>query len=425
MFFTINLNFTAMKPIVYALFVVPFLLFSCEKNEDALQTWKKINITKTTSEIITADNDFGLELFQKVVASDTETDNIFISPTSVALALAMTYNGADGETKTAMENTLKKNGYTIDEINAGYKSLIEALISVDPKVLLEIANSIWYRQDYTVLPEFVNINQEYYDAEVSSLDFSQPSAIDMINGWVADKTHDKITEIINEIPVDVVMYLINAIYFKGIWLYEFDEEDTYNEPFYLNDENTVTVPFMQQEAAFQYISNEQFAMIEMPYSQGNFNMMVMLPHANHTTDEICTILTPENWNSWLNMMTEENILVQLPKFKFEYDNLLNDELELMGMGIALTPQADFSNINGIGGIWISRVIHKSFVEVNEEGTEAAAVTAVEMIETAINPDPDYVLFRVDRPFLFAIREKSTGAIIFIGCVQNPLSAGGR
>lgn len=412
-----------MKPILYTLFIVPFLLFSCEENEDPVPTWKKINITKTTSEIITADNDFGLELFQKVVASDAETDNIFISPTSVALALAMTYNGADGETKTAMENTLKKSGFTIDDINTGYNSLIKALISVDPKVLLEIANSIWYRQDFAVLPQFISVNKDYYDAEVSSLDFSQPSAIDIINGWVADKTHDKITEIINEIPVDVVMYLINAIYFKGIWLYEFDEKDTYSEPFYLNDGTSVTVPFMQQEAFFQYISNEQFSMIEMPYGQGNFNMMVMLPHANHTTDEICTILTQENWNSWLNMMTEENILVQLPKFKFEYENLLNEELKLMGMGIALTPQADFSKINGAGGIWISRVIHKSFVEVNEEGTEAAAVTAVEIIETATGTEPDYVLFRADRPFLFAIREKSTGAIIFIGRVQNPLSAG--
>lgn len=413
-----------MKPIVYILFVVPFLLFSCEEHEDSVQTWKKIKITKTTGEIITTDNDFGFELFQKVVASDAEADNIFISPTSVALALAMTYNGADGETKTAMENTLKKNGFSIDEINTGYKSLIEALVSVDPKVLLEIANSIWYRQDFTVLPDFVSVNQEYYDAEVSSLDFSQPAALDIINGWIADKTHDKITEIINEIPVDVVMYLINAIYFKGIWLYEFDEADTENKPFYLNEGTAVTVPFMQQEAAFQYISNEQFSMIEMPYGQGNFNMMVVLPHVNHATDEICTILTQENWNSWLNTMTEENILVQLPKFKFEYKNILNEELELMGMGIALTPQADFSNINGTGGIWISRVIHKTFVEVNEEGTEAAAVTAVEMIESAIGPDPDYILFRVDRPFLFAIREKSTGAILFIGLVQNPLSTGG-
>ncbi|MBN2480750.1 MAG: serpin family protein [Bacteroidales bacterium] len=410
-----------MRTIISMIIVMMVTCFSCEKADDPLQPGKKINITKTTGEIIAADNAFGLELFQKVIAGDADAENIFISPTSVALALAMTYNGADGETKTAMESTLKKSGFTVDEINTSYKSLIAALVSVDPKVLLEIANSIWYRQEFSVLPEFVTVNQEYYDAEVSALNFAMPSAPDVINNWVADKTHDKITEIIREIPGDAVMYLINAIYFKGIWFYEFDEENTDDDIFYLNGGTLIDVPFMEQEATLQYLSNELFSMIELPYGQGNYNMIVMLPHANHTTDEVVASLTPENWDNWLNMMTEQKVLVKLPKFKFEYKNLLNDELAAMGMEVAFTDQADFSKINALEDLFISKVIHKSFVEVNEEGTEAAAVTAVEISLTSVGPEPDYTLFKADRPFLFAIREKDTGAIIFIGRVQNPLS----
>ncbi|MBN1158135.1 MAG: serpin family protein, partial [Bacteroidales bacterium] len=324
-----------------------------------------------------------------------------------------------GETKTAMENTLKKSGFTVDEINDSYKSLIEALVSVDPKVLLEIANSIWYRQDFNVLPEFTDVNQEYFDAEVSALDFSQPSAIKTINGWVADKTHDKITEIIEEIPGDVVMYLINAIYFKGIWKYEFDEEDTYDDVFHLKDGNPLTVPFMQQEASLRYADNDLVLMVELPYGQGNYNMIILLPHTDKTTDEVAASLAQGSWDGWLNMLSEQKVLVKLPKFKFEYKNLLNDELSAMGMDVAFTPLADFSKINGTGGIWISRVIHKSFVEVNEEGTEAAAVTAVEMVESISGPEPDYINFTVNRPFLFVIREIDTGTILFIGRVQDP------
>ncbi len=410
-----------MRNILCLIIVIFISCFSCEKNEDPVQPAQKITVTKTTSEIIIADNAFGLELFQKVVASDTEADNIFISPTSVALALAMTYNGAAGETKTAMENTLKKNGFTLDEINDSYKSLINALVSVDPKVLLEIANSIWYRQEFSVLPEFISVNQEYYDAEVSPLDFNLPAAPDVINNWVADKTHDKITEIINEIPGDAVMYLLNAIYFKGIWLYEFDEEYTDDDLFYLKGGTAITVPFMQQEATMRYATNALFSMIEMPYGEGNYNMIIMLPHAGNTAEDIAALLTPENWDGWISALTEQNVRIMLPKFKFEYKNKLNDELDAMGMSVAFSDQADFSKINPEEDLFISKVLHKAFVEVNEEGTEAAAVTAVEISLTSVEPEPDYTLFKADRPFLFAIRERDTGAIIFIGSLQNPVS----
>jgi serine protease inhibitor len=394
-------------------------LFSCENSEDVPQERKQINISKTTADIIKSDNDFGLELFQKVISNDTEAANTFVSPTSIALALAMTYNGADGETKTAMESTLKKQGLTPDEINKSYKSLVDALVSVDPKVLLEIANSIWYREGFTVLPEFVRTNQDYYDARVSSLDFNDPGAPGVINSWVSDKTHNRIEEIIDEIPAEAVMYLINAIYFKGIWQIEFDKEKTSDGPFYLKGGSQVTVPVMKQISTLKHTTNETFSMVELPYGQGNYSMVVLLPQAGYSTDDLVTAITPGNWNDWINSLSEKDVDLQLPKFTYEYKNTLNDELEAMGMGVAFTDLADFSKINGTGNLFISKVLHKSFVEVNEEGTEAAAVTSVEIELTAI-PEPGYIKFYVDHPFVFVIRETTTGAILFIGRVQNPL-----
>jgi serine protease inhibitor len=399
------------------LFVILAVVFSCEKNPDIQQGPKEINVDKTTSEIIKSDNIFGIELFQQVVKQGAESDNIFISPTSVALALAMTYNGAVGDTKIAMENAMRKHGLTTGEINASYKSLINALVSVDPKVLLEIANSIWYRENFDVLPEFISVNQEFYDAQVSSLDFDSPDAPWIINDWVSDKTHEKIKSIIDQIPPEAVMYLVNAIYFKGIWQYEFDETKTMNEPFYLNDETQVSVPMMKQTVSLRHTSNEQFSMAELPYGQGNYSMLVLLPHSGYTADDILSNLTPENWDEWIDRLTEKSLDIQLPKFTFEYKNVLNDELDIMGMGIAFTDQADFTKINSGGNLFISKVLHKSFVEVNEEGTEAAAVTSVEISLTSF---PDNNLFRADHPFLFAIREIKTGTILFIGLVRNPL-----
>jgi serpin B len=344
---------------------------------------------------------------------------VFVSPTSVALALAMTYNGAAGDTKTAMETALHKQGFTTDEINQSYKSLIESLVSIDPKVLLQIANSIWYRQGFNVLPQFLTVNQNFYDAEVSELDFSSPAALGAINGWVDEKTNHKIEKIIEEIPGDVVMYLINAVYFKGIWKYAFDKKNTFDGPFFTTDDSQVTVPFMQQEAEVAYYQGENFSMVDLPYGRGNFSMTILLPNAGGEVDDITASLNTDNWTTWLTQGYVRKVKLVVPRFTFSYKNILNDELSAMGMGIAFTPQADFSGINGVGNLNISKVIHKTFVDVNEEGTEAAAVTAVEIEFTSMPADPP--VFHVDRPFVFAIRETTTGAILFIGLVKNPLT----
>jgi serpin B len=408
-----------MKNILLSLPVLIALVSACEQ-QDNKEEPKKINISKTTEQVVAADNLFGLELFQRVLANDTTTGNIFISPTSVALALAMTYNGADGETKTAMEETLRKQGLTTEQLNQSYKDLMDALISVDPKVLFEIANSIWYRNDVEVLPEFISVNQTYYNAEVNAIVFDD-QAKDIINAWVAEKTHDKITKVIDYIPEDAIMYLINAIYFKGIWRSEFEKDKTADMPFYLADGSVVQVPTMQQQDTFRYVSNELMSVVELPYGQGNFSMVIMLPKSGKTTDDIVSSLSIENWNAWMQEFSDKEVVIHLPRLKFEYNKVLNTDLCDMGMGIAFSGEADFSKIDSTRDLMISRVIHKTFVEVNEEGTEAAAVTVVEIVETSYEPGNNGpVYFYVDRPFLFMIREKDTGAILFIGRVKNPL-----
>jgi len=405
-------------------FVIPALLilflgYSCEKTDPEPDP-NEIELTQKGKVLVEADNLFGINLFKEVLQSEEPDENVMISPLSVSLALAMTYNGADGDTKEAMEKTLELTGLTVDEINTNYKLLIDALVSVDPKVLLSIANSIWYKHTFPVEQDFLTVNQNYYYAEVSPLDFLDPDAVNIINNWIADKTNDLITKVLERIPADAVMYLINAIYFKGIWKFEFDEAETEEEPFYLSNGTTKDLPMMIQEASVNYLSNDLIQAVELQYGYGNYSMIILLPQYNKTLDDIINELNNENWNSWLSEFYEaEKVQIHLPKFKFEYEDSLNNELISMGMGIAFDPyNADFSKINPARQLYISRVIHKSFIEVNEEGTEAAAVTVVEIRETTSGV-PTYITFNVNRPFLFAIREKDTNTIIFIGRVMEP------
>ena len=380
----------------------------------------EIKVTEKTARLIEAENDFGFELFQNVYNYETEYENIMISPLSVSLALAMTYNGADGETKDAMENTLKVSGLTPEEINNSYHDLVEALKSLDPKVLLEIANAIFYREGFAVENEFINTNKYYYDAEVEALDFgAQQEALDIINGWVGDHTNHKIESILNQITPEQVMFLLNAIYFKGTWQKEFNEESTEELPFYLENGSTIQTETMQRLDTLPYMSNDLFSAIQLSYGKGSYNMFVFLPEEDRDLQEIIDKLDKENWETWMeNFQKTEKVDIKFPRFKYEYDITMNDVLAEMGMGVAFTGAADFTGINQDGNLFIDFVKHKSFIEVNEEGTEAAAVTVVAIALTAM-PQQQKVPFYVNRPFLYAITEKSTGAILFMGTVKNP------
>lgn len=409
-----------MKTLSVFLITVFLVAFSsCLDVETDPQGPQTINLDEKSTQLIEAENDFGFELFKKVYESETEYENIMVSPLSVSLALAMTYNGAEGDTKTAMEKTLKVYGLSTDDINQSYQHLVAALRSLDPKVLLEIANAIFYRDDLVVEDDFVTTNKNYYDAEVAALDFGSPSALQTINGWVAEKTHDKIKTILNQIKPNEIMFLLNAIYFKGVWQTEFDPENTRELPFYPDNGTTVMAETMQRLGTVNYVSNELFSAVELPYGQGNYNMLVFLPHDNKSVRDIVDQLDKDNWATWLGSFEEtENVDMKIPRLKYEYEIKLNDVLTDMGMGIAFGAGADFTGINRAGGIYIGYVKHKTFIEVNEEGTEAAAVTVVAM-ERLSTGGTQNIPFIVNRPFLYAITEKDTGAILFIGTVKNP------
>lgn len=406
-----------MNRLLFLLFAIIFLA-GCNLAGDEPEN--EINITEKTARLIEAENEFGFELFKNVYATETESENIMVSPLSVSLALAMTYNGANGETQKAMEETLKLYGLTPDEINTSYHKLIEALKSLDPKVLLEIANAIYYRDDFQIENEFVSINKNYYDADVSPLDFgNEQESLEIINGWVAEKTHNKIESIIDRITRDHVMFLLNAIYFKGTWQKEFNEESTEELPFYPGNGENIQTDMMQRLDTLPYTSNDLFSAVELSYGKGNYNMYVFLPEIGRTLEEIVNKLDKDNWKTWMESFHEtQNVDIKFPTFKYKYEITLNDVLTEMGMGIAFSGAADFTGINRGGSLNIDYVKHKSFIEVNEEGTEAAAVTVVAIERTSAG-GPTKVPFIVNRPFLYAITEKDTGAILFMGTVKKP------
>lgn len=379
-------------------------------------------LTETDKSLLESTNSFGLTLFREVAALEDPDSNIFLSPLSVSFALGMTLNGAAGETREAMETTLALSGLTPDEINHSYRNVIDVLTQADPEVVFEIANSIWHRSALPVNPEFIEINQTYFDASVRGLDFDAPWAADTINYWVNEHTHGKIPKIINPpIPWDIVMFLINAVYFNGNWHLPFDTGSTIDMNFILRDGTMEPRPFMRTDTTFNYFENDLFQAIDLPYGDAGFSMIVFLPKTPYSIDEVIGQLTDDTWAAWLAGFSEAKVMLSLPKFKFSYGVKLNDVLTGMGMGIAFDPLgADFSPmLSGsiAGQLYINHVVHKAFVQVDEKGTEAAAVTVVGMGVTSIDPDPVMI---VDRPFMFAIYEHESKSLLFMGKVVDPV-----
>jgi serine protease inhibitor len=391
---------------------------SCNNEDDGLP--KKIDLPLKSQQIVEADNAFGLDVFQRILENE-EKPNFMISPLSLSMALSMAYNGAETETKIEMAEVLGVGEFTRDELNETYRDLIKALMEADPEVAMQIANSIWYRNTYYVEQSFLDVNNTYYDAEVNEADFNAPGTVDDINNWVGDKTNGKIETIIQDIPAEMVMYLINAIYFNGTWAKEFNPESTQQLSFKTDDGEYVQTDIMGRVDTLDYQRNDIFSSIRMPYGDGNFSMTVMLPNDGKTVSDVAGAFTPSNWNKWQEGFEEtKNVDIRFPKFKVEYEKTLNGLLKDMGMNLAFTAQADFSSINPARNLFISFVKHKTFIEVDEEGTEAAAVTIIGFEYTSVNPDePQKIYFHCTKPFLYAITEKDTGAILFMGKVGNP------
>ncbi len=367
--------------------------------------------------LVEASNQFGFGFFQEL-AAQSDGGNLFVSPLSVSMALGMTYNGARGTTEQGMRECLAFGDLTTGQINQGYLDLITLLTGMDSSVTLEIANSIWYRLGFEVLQEFIDVNVTFFAAVVAALDFGDSGAADTINAWVNEKTHGKIEEIV-ESPIDplVVMYLINAIYFKGDWTFQFDKADTSDMIFHAPDGDK-QVEMMNMKADLSVLQTEDFQAVDLAYGHGLFSMTVLLPREDKDIDDLVAELTPENWANWMGRFEEYNeMLLYLPKFELEWEDSLVNVLTALGMEAAFDPaKADFSGIDGALDLYISEVKHKTYVKVNEEGTEAAAVTSVEVSLSAAPTE-----IRVDRPFLFVIHDRHSGALLFMGKIVDPPS----
>ncbi len=377
-------------------------------------------INTPAQSVINAGNSFGFRLFSCI--NNTETGkNVFISPFSVSMAFGMLLNGANGSTLDSLEQALGDAGMSLNDINNAYESSSAYLTTLDAHVTFQNANSIWYRNGFQVLPDFLNVNRTYFDAEVDSLDFTLPGAVQTINNWVNTKTNGKIPTIIDgTIPPDVVMYLINAIYFKAAWTYTYDSSYTKDAPFICADGSIATCRLMSQEDTFAYYSDNSVQAIDIPYGDRSFSMTVIMPAAGTSIDQFASTLTQEQWNTIINKLDSAKVDLYMPKFELKYSKSLIDELKALGMGIVFDPlRADLTHISP-AGLSVSEVLHKTYVNINEEGTEAAAVTLIGFITAVQNPnEPVVKVMRIDHPFIFAIREHQTGTILFIGKIINP------
>jgi serine protease inhibitor len=375
--------------------------------------------TTMSSNLATASNAFGFDLFQQL-RRQAKDQNVFFSPLSVTVALAMTYNGAAGETKNAMARALKIEGMNHAELNRESADLLKALKSADPKIELAIANSLWARGGMRFNDDFLARNRQFYGAEISTLDFNNPQSVATINRWVSGATKGKISQIIDQINPQQVMFLINAVYFKGQWQKRFDKTLTKQQPFHLPGGQQKSAPMMAQSGKYLYQRGDKFQAVSLPYGKGGVSLYIFLPDEQSSIDELLNGLSYQKWEEWINNFDETPGDVKLPRFKLDYEKTLNDPLKDLGMGAAFNSrEADFSGIRAEKDLYISEVKHKAVAEVNEEGTEAAAATSVGISVTSIQQPRERFNFIADRPFLMAIRDSQTGAILFMGAVMDP------
>jgi serine protease inhibitor len=375
--------------------------------------------TTMNSNLAAASNAFGFDLFQQL-RRQAGDQNVFFSPLSVTVALAMTYNGAAGETKNAMARALKIEGMNHAELNRESAELLKALKSSDPKIEVAIANSLWARGGMRFNDDFLARNRQFYGAEISTLDFNNPQSVATINRWVSGATKGKISQIIDRINPQQVMFLINAVYFKGQWQKRFDKTLTKQQPFHLPGGRQKPVPMMAQSGKYLYQRGDKFKAVSLPYGKGGVSIYLFLPDEESSIDDFLNGLSYQKWEGWINNFDETPGDVKLPRFKLDYEKTLNDPLKDLGMGAAFNSrEADFSGIRAEKDLYISEVKHKAVAEVNEEGTEAAAATSVGISVTSVREPRERFTFIADRPFLMAIRDSQTGAILFMGTVMEP------
>jgi serpin B len=403
------------------LFLLTFDFVSCKKSVVVPNKGKDLVLTPIEQQKVTADNAFTLKLFKNLNGGTQTGANLFVSPLSVSFAMAMTGNGSYGQTQWAIDSAMSFKGFTRDQINSYYHKLITELPELDPNTTINIANSIWYRQDFSVLPQFLLTGSVSYNAKIQALDFNNPASVGIINSWVSGQTHGNIPAIVGQVPSTALMYLVNAMYFKSSWKEKFNAVNTARQDFYLDNNTTVSANFMSNDKLdFKRYTTNEAGIYELPYSNSKYSMVIVMPASGTTLQQLVSGLDSTKWRTWMKGLSNFTGPLKMPKFKFSFSTALNNSLTALGMGNAFSTAADFSRISTVKPLFISDVLHKAFVDVDESGTTAAAATVVVIGTTASLPPPPVV---INHPFLFAIREMSSGLILFIGTVNNPLLTG--
>ena len=367
--------------------------------------------------IAAANTDFGFRLL-KQLAHETPRQNVFYSPFSVSSVLTLTLNGAGGATHKDMAAALGLSGVTEAQSNHAYALLLPSLENPDPQVSLTIANALWAIGGTKFNPKYQQESQRYFGARVQTLNMAAPEAAATINGWVSGKTHGKIDKLVT--PADIAAspaVLTNAVYFHGKWSQPFEKSNTEDGPFTLASGKTKTLPLMSQEASFSYAETPRFQAVSLPYGQGRTSLYVLLPRPGVKAADLVSSLDPASWNETLGTMKRAQVALTLPRFKADFQATLNQPLIALGMGSAFGGGADFAPM-GLHGGFIGAVIHKAVLEVDEEGTVAAAATGVAMAGAVAIPLKS-IEMRVDHPFVCLLRDNATGTLLFAGVIQNP------
>lgn len=390
------------------------------------------DLTAADYELLEAGADFAPDIFREVVSVSGSDENVFISPLSISMAMGMAHAGAAGGTQDGIHEGLRlPDGMTLEQINKSYRSIMTVLPGLDPATTVSLANAVWYRQGLSLHGSFESTCRDYFDAQVKAMDFNLPTAADTINDWVDEKTNGKIDGIVKPpLSPNLMAILANAIYFKGTWTYTFDPDMTESLPFHRADGTEVLRDMMrlctdslrdastgEPDTTVLYARTELFKAASLPYGNTALRMTVLAPNQDYDAGDIIETFTADSWDEWRNQLEPAFFDVVLPKFRFEFGQMLNDHLIAMGMEDAFNPAvANFDSMFVDLSVYISKVLHKSFVQVDEEGTEAAAVTAVFMDATSIEKP----VVACNRPFVFVIHESTTGAILFMGRIADPV-----
>lgn len=370
--------------------------------------------------LASGNNSFAFSL-AKELANEKPGENIFISPYSISTALQMVRAGAGGETKVEMDRVLGVGGASGESLASAYKELDGAIRSGASNAVLNVANAIWYAPNIQLKPEFSSLNEKFYGAKLSALDFTDPRSAGMVNRWVEEATQGKIKQLVEGRMSGMTgAFLCNAIYFKGTWERQFNKNETLDRQFKMAYGQTKTLPMMRQKREFQYNETDSFQAVRLAYAGSRLGMYVFLPATNSSSRKLIDELTERGWNdSQFSRFRKREGTLLLPKFKMEYKAELKKSLAALGMQRAFRPgAADFSEMSATSS-YVDGVRHKSFVEVNEEGTEAAAATGVTMKTTSVAAPVRPFQMTVDRPFVFVIEDQPSHTILFLGLVLEP------